>query len=642
MQQRLRFSRARGFVVLVGLLSSSICLAQQEEPTAQLEPVVITTTRTEVPLSQTTRSVTVITEADIAAQDAQTVADVLRSVAGLDVVRTGSFGGGTSVFTRGAEADHTAVLIDGVKVNLGGGAFDFADLSVDNIAHIEVLRGPASTLYGTGALGGVIHIITKRGQGRLSGSVGAEGGSFSTHTERAAVQAGTSWGGLSMAGSRTDTEGHLAFNNEYDDTNLALRGDLYPDEQTDVTFTLRYIDSEFHFPTDGAGRVLFHNQFRTSRETTLGLQGARDILPWWRSQLQLGYHRFKSRTRNEFGTPPDDTSISLFVSEEERFTLDWQSDMTLGKAGQVTFGIAYEDETDEENDEDRQTIAGYVQLQITLVENLVLVGGFRIDGHSEFGTEPTYQVSAAYFFPSGTKFHAAVGTGFKAPTFFENFSTSPFALGNPDLDPERSFSWEVGVAQTLWEERLQLAVTYFSNRFQDLIEFTGAPPPGEPNFFNIQEAKAYGLEFSVTVTPLPAWRFGVTYTYLFTEVTDAGFSTDPSAVFVEGEPLLRRPEHKVDFFARYTHERFHSQLDLHYVGTRNDRDFSTFPAIPVDNPAYTKIDLILGYDVVKDWGPIRTLELFGRVENLLDEDYEEAFGFSAPGIAGFGGVKMVF
>lgn len=445
-----------------------------------------------------------------------------------------------------------------------------------------------------------------------------------------------------MAGSRTDTKGHLAFNNEYDDTNLSLRGDLYPDAQTDVTLTLRYIDSEFHFPTDGAGRVLFHNQFRTSRETTLGLQGARDILPWWRSQLQLGYHRFKSRTRSEFGTPPDDTTISLFVSEEECFTLDWQSDMTLGKAGQVTFGIAYEDETDEENDEDRQVIAGYMQLQMTLSENLVLIGGFRIDGHSEFGTELTYQVSAAYFSPLGTKFHAAIGTGFKAPTFFENFSTSPFALGNPDLDPERSFSWEVGIEQRLWEERLRLAVTYFSNRFQDLIEFTGAPPPGEPNFFNVQEANAYGLEFSITVMSLPAWTFGVAYTYLHTEVTDAGFSTDPSAAFVEGESLLHRPEHKVDFFARYTHERFHGQLDLHYVGTRNDRDFSTFPAIPVDNPAYTKIDLILGYDVIKDWGPIRTLELFGRVENLLDEDYEEAFGFSAPGIAGFGGVKIVF
>jgi outer membrane cobalamin receptor len=326
--------------------------------------------------------VTVITAEDIAAQGIQSVADVLRKVPGVDVVRTGSMGGTTSVFTRGGESNYTLILIDGVEVNLGGGDIDLANVTVDNIDRIEVIRGPASTLYGSGAVSGVIHIITRRGQGPPRGA----------SASRAAV--------------------------------LPL-------------------------PTDGAGRVLFHNQFQTSRDTTLGLQGERRLLPWWHSRLQLGYHRLKTRSHSEFGTPPDDTMISLFVLEESRLSVDWQSDFTLANIGNLTVGIVYETEEELQNNEHRSTTAGYLQQQLTLFESLVVIAGFRVDGNSAFGTHVTYQASAAYPFPTRTKLRAAVGTGFKEPTFFENFANSPFAVGNPNLNPERSFSWEVGIEQGL-------------------------------------------------------------------------------------------------------------------------------------------------------------------------------------------------
>jgi vitamin B12 transporter len=639
--QTLRWTH--GVLVTLGILIGHTCLAQQSEQEIMLDPVIVTATRTKVPVSQTTRSVTVITDKDIEAQGAVTIAEVLRIVPGLDIVRAGSYGGETSVFTRGGEANYTLVMIDGVEVNLGGGAFDFADVTVDNIERIEVIRGPASTLYGSGAVSGVINIISKRGQERPSGNVSVEGGSFATHIERGSVAAGTTWGGLTVAASRIDTDGHLDVNNAYNDTNISLRGDLYPDHKTDITFTLRYTDGEFHFPTNGAGRVVFRDQFRTTRETTLGLRGERLVLPWWRSKLQLGFHRKKTRSRFESPNPPDDPILSLFVSEEERQVVDWQSDILLGDIGQMTFGIVYEDEEDKVNDEDRDTIAGYLQQQLTLIENVVVIAGFRVDGNSEFARQVTYQASAAYLFPTDTKLRAAVGTGFKEPTFLENFADSPFLRGNPDLDPERSVSWEVGIEQALWQDRLQLAFTFFHHRFKDLIEFVGIPAPGAPNFFNIQEATSYGIEISASVTPRPAWSFGVNYTYLKTEVTDAGFSTDPDAAFVEGEALLRRPTHKVHFYASYAHQRFRGRLDLNYVGARDDQVFPApafFVAERVKNPAYLKVDLALSYSVIKNWGLIRTLELFGRVENLLDDDYEEAFGFVAPGIAGFAGVKL--
>lgn len=628
-----------GIVVALSGVMVRHSLAQQEQPVTTLEPVVVTETRTAVPLSQTTRSVTVITDKEIAAQGAQTVSEVLRHVPGLDIVRTGAVGGTTSLFTRGGEANFMLVLVDGVEVNRGGGVVNFDNLTVDNIERIEVIRGPASTLYGSGAIGGVMHIITKRGQGRPSGSASFEGGSFNTRIWRGSAAAGAAWGGLSVAASRTDTDGHLAFNNEYGDTTVAWRGDVYPDDKTDVTVTLRHDDSEFHFPTDGAGRVLFHRQFRTTRETTLGLRGKRRLLPWWSSRLQLGYHQVKTRSHLEFGTPPA-TTLSLSVLDEDRLSVDWQQDMVLGNLGLLTFGLDYEKEQERENGVQRTTTAGYVQQQFSLFKPFILIAGLRVDGNSAFGTNVTYQASATYQFPTQTKLRAAVGTGFKAPTFFENFANTRSARGNPNLDPVRSFSWEVGLEQVLWQERLRLAATYFQNRFKDLIEFTRTPDPGAPNFFNIQGTTSAGVEFTASLSPLPAWLLGFSYTYLQTEVTDAGFSTDPQGAFVKGQELLRRPRHKVHFFADYTQQRFHGRLDLTHVGSRVDRDFATSPAIRVTNPAYTRLDLLLRYTVVKDWSWVRALDVFVRGENLLDDHYSEAFGFSAPGIAGFGGIKL--
>ncbi len=616
-------------LLVLWLQAPTIWAQQDDEDTFRLDPLIVTATRSAERLSQTTRSVTVISAEDIAAQGAHTVANALRSVPGLDVVRTGSLGATTSIFTRGSESDHTAVLIDGVKVNiLLDGKFDMADLSVDNIERIEVVRGPASTLYGSTAVGGVIHIITKRGSGPLSANLSADGGSFGTNTQRAIVSAGTTWGGLSVSASRVESDGYLAFNNQYDNANVSLRADLSPDEHTNIDLTLRYIDSEYHFPTDGAGRVLFHNKYQTTHETTLGLRGARALLPWWNSSLQFGFHQ---RKRHSYPESPEE---SLFVTNEKRLSIDWQSVLDF-RLGALTLGAVHEDDEDTENDFRRYTTAGYAQLRLKPLEPIVLVGGLRVDRHSKFGTELTYQVSAAYFLPGGTKLRAAIGTGFREPLWGENFSTL-WTVGNPDLDPERSMTWELGVEQRFWEDRLRLGGVFFSSRFEDLIEYNSSPPEGQSNFFNIEEARAHGLELSATVTPLPAWTFGTVYTWLRSEVTNAGAGI--FGFFAEGESLHRRPEHKVRLFGQYTRGRFDGRVDLYHIGTRADLDWSTWPPKREDNPAYTKVDVSIGYKLIEN--ERHTLELFGRVENVFDEDYEEVYGFTAPGFAAFGGIRM--
>lgn len=605
------------FVVL-GLLAPAVW-AQQDEDAFRLDPLIVTATRSAERLSQTTRTVTVISAEDIAAQGAHTVADALRGIPGLDVVRTGSLGGTTSIFARGGESAHTAVLIDGVKVNLMGDSSDLAHLSVNNIERIEVLRGPASTLYGSAAVGGVIHIITKQGSGPLSADLNASGGSFRTYTQRAAVSAGSMWGGLSVSANRVESDGHLAFNNQYDNANLSLRADLLPDEHTNIDFTLRYTDTEYHFPTDGAGNLCCPDRFSTTHETALGLRGSRTLLPWWNSSVQLAFHRHKRRHYSGDG--------SRDTYDAARLAIDWQSALDF-RLGNLTLGVAHEDdegeddEVTEANEHFRQRkTAGYAQLRLKPMEPMVLIGGLRVDRHSRFGTEPTYQVSAAYFLPSRTKLRATLGTGFREPNRLQIAPSKFIPTVNLELKPERSVTWELAVEQRMWEERLRLEGVFFSNRFRDLIEYRYEPPPGQSTYFNIEEAKTHGVELSATVTLLPSWTVGTAYTWLHTE--DA-----------EGEPLLRRPEHKIRLFGQYTRGRFDARVDLHHIGERADLDWPD----RVDNPAYTKVNVALAYKLIET--EQRTLELFSRVENLFDEDYEEAYGYETPGFAAFGGIRM--
>ena len=601
------------FVVLG--LQAPAAWAQQDEDTFRLDPLIITATRSAERLSRTTRSVSVISAEDIAAQGVQTVADALRSVPGLDVVRTGAVGATTSIFMRGSESDHTVVLIDGVKVNLAGGSINLSDLSVDNIERIEVVRGSTSTLYGTGAIGGVIHIITKRGSERLRASLSAEGGSFGTNSQGVAISGGTTWGGLSVSASRIESDGHLSFNNQYDNASVALRADLTPAPGTDLSLTLRNSDSEYHFPTDGGGNLCCHNQFNTTHETAMGIRAARALLPWWDTSLQLGFHEQKYRSY------PEEPDGFLYITGEKHLAIDWQSVLDFN-LGDLTLGVAHEDDEHTEDGFRRHNTAGYTQLQLKPSDSTVLIGGLRVEEHSQFGTEWTYQISAAYFLPNDTKLKAAVGTGFREPSLLENFSHFG---GNPDLKPERSMTWELGIEQRLLEDRLRLEGVFFSNRFKDLIEYTYSPTP--PNFFNVKEAKTHGVELSAAFTPLPLWTLGAAYTYLRTE--DA-----------EGEPLARRPEHKFHTFGSYSPGGFSGRLDVYYIGTRHDRFYPGFPEPPqdVENPAYIKVNVALAYKLIE--GERRTLEVFGRLENLFDEDYEEAYGFSTPGFAAFGGIRM--
>ncbi len=616
----------------------------------ELQTMVVTATKLETSLDQVPASVSVEGEDIERAQVTDTI-EVLRDIPGFTVVQTGSRGGTTSLFVRGGQSNHNQVLIDGVKVNQGGGGFEFSDLTTDGLDRIEIVRGPQSALYGSDAITSVVQLFTRRGDGPLGTRFRFAGGTFETFEEKASISAGTERYGYAINVGRIDTDGILDLNNRSGNTTLASRFDLSPIDTLDFTATVRFNDSRFEFPTQSAGDrfpPLDPNQFQERDRLIVGSRAVWDPCPWWRHALQLGLYREDFSFDDPFD-PGIDSGAFVGDTTEERLSADYNSTFVLpslaGLTPTFTLGGYAEDESFEQDslfllqgsgtpnriDVSRDTRAFYSQLILDWHERVTLVAGFRLDDSSTFGTELNPRVGMAYRLPViETKLRASYGTGIKAPSFIENFGTgSSFVFGNPDLDPERSESWEIGFDQPLPFDNYpgEFSATYFSQDFEDLIGFVfGA----RPSFLNIQRARSRGVEVGMRVaTPIGIGLRG-SYTYLDTTVLDPGPSG--GTLFVESEPLLRRPEHSGAFTVDYAMDRWTASFNLTIKGSSIDRDFNADPGgARVRLDGYTKADIALAYRLFEDRLGMESFTITAKGQNVFDEDYEEVFGFSTAG-----------
>jgi len=628
-----------------------------ETPMA-LEQVVVTATRTEVPVRHVAAAITVITREQIEARRATELPALLAEVPGLSVTQLGSRGSIVTVFPRGGNSNFNLVLVDGVKVNDAGGFIDFADLSTDNIERIEIIRGPHSALYGADAMGSVIQIFTRKGRGAPRVETSFAGGNLTTFEERVALTGSAGGLGYSLAAGRTDTDGSLKINNAFRETTLSGRLDYTIPQMFDVAVAVRYTDSLFEFPTGGAGDrfdPLDPNQSSAQQRLVVSAKASHALAPWWQQTLQIGWHR-RSRTDDDPRDPGIDLCASRSQNEERRVAAEYLWNLTaptvLDLSNLVTAGFAYERTAFDQRTvvsecdfasvasiaRDRDTRSFYLQDQLDWHKRLFLTAGFRVDTHTTFGTVVTPRLSAAYLVPvAGTKVRASYGEGIKEPTFVENFGTgSPFFRGNPDLKPERSESWEVGVDQSLLAGMVEVSATYFRSRFGDLIAFVGDPPPS-PAFKNIQSARAQGVEVTARIRPGYGLVVSGSYTFLDTEVLDDGGVA--SAAVQRGRPLIRRPRHRGSLSLERVGERLRATLTTTVVGDRVDLDFRTFPSPRVTVPGYATVDLAGSYLLVRDLPHLRELTLFGKVQNLFDASYEQVFGFSAPRITVLLGLK---
>jgi vitamin B12 transporter len=647
--------RRRLLPVLLGLVARPVG-AQQPSDTALLPPVVVTATRLLTPSDAVPQAITVVSGVDLQARGITTVLEALRGVPSAVLFQTGSFGGQTSLFLRGGESKYVKVLVDGVPVNQPGGAYDFANLTTTNVDRIEILRGPASVLYGSDAVTGVVQIFTQRGGARRAEMTVGQG-TYGTVDWAAGASGGDRRAGYSFAVSRLTSDGMYAFNNRYDNTVASALLRAAPDERTDAIVTVRYDDNTYHFPTNGAGVPTDSNQFNFGKGPTIGLDLGRRVT----SRLETRLLVTANATEGGYDNQPDGADSSLFHSLDKlrRMGADLRANLSLPAGAVLTAGAAFEGEHDQGStvcqfagfdcgtppvSTSRSNWAGYLQGASPAGQRLSFTAGVRLEDNQRFGTFGTYRGGIAYRFPRGTRLRATLGNAFREPTFFENYSTG-FSTGNPDLRPEHSQSWEVGLEQSALNGRLRVSATFFDQRFHDMIDYNPSAAPGAPNYENVAAATARGVELGLEAAPARGFSLAGTYTALYTRATSAGFDSSSGAQFAVGQPLLRRPAQAARLDAGYRWAgRWGGTLSaaVTYVGSREDQDFSTFPAPRVTLPAYARVDATAVIDVVHARGVTPGVSASTRIENLFDLSYEEVKNFPARRRTVFVGAKLLF
>jgi vitamin B12 transporter len=636
-------SRVVLLAVLGGLFGAILSTnsAQAEDTEYPLPAMVVSATRITTPPSEIGSDVTVITADDIARYQWRTVPDALRAVPGIQVSQAGGPGSATSVFIRGANANHTKVLIDGIDVtdpSSPNGAFDFSQVLVWDVARIEILRGPQSGLYGSDAIGGVIVIETKQGAGpaRFTGSM--EGGSFGTFNQSA---------GVSGAGERynyafdvqhfhsTDTPvtpldllppGRVRTDDLDDNLNLSTRLGVDLSPMFGASLIARYTDSTLYFTgpdaldfTAPAARqsVQTEHQLYTRGETRVTLfDGAFD------NRIGLAYT--DDSTRQFDPTAPEIGEAPITGTIGHRAKADWRGKYALAPEETLLFGTEAELDqisaspiTAQNGDQ-----AAFAEWQGRILQNLYGSASLRDDHNDRFGSEPTWHVAPTYTVPATeTQLKASAGTGFKAPTLNQLFVSFPAFdfFANPALRPEQSLGYDAGFEQPVANNRVRVGASYFHNDIRDLIDYNDT----FTSLINIGRATTQGAETFATFAVTPNFDLRADYTYTL-------------AMDVEtGQQLLRRPKHKASLVASW---RPIAKLTLAataiYVGAREDVSYSGLAAARA--APYYLVNLDGSYQAMPG------LALFARVENLLDQHYQDIVGFLRPGLGVYGGFRVSF
>lgn len=618
-----------------------------------LPVIVISPTKYETDISGIPSSISVIGAGEIELSDKPLVKDVLKYVPGVDIVETSAFGGSTSIYIRGTESRHTVVMIDGIRVfdpMSIDGSFNLSNLTLDNVERVEILKGPQSTVYGSGAIGGVVDIITKKGEGKPRAWVSFEGGSFATLKE--AIGSEGEMNGLSYSAtvSRIDTKGISKADEKFDNherdpyhnTSISGRVDYDIFKNLTIGSTFRRYDAEIAIDDDGGYGGDDPNHRNREINTIVSAYANAGIFEWWDLELKwlwMKNERYDKDKGDDFD--PGEYLNSNYKGKDEAYQI--LNILKLTDFDTLSAGIDYDRQEGDSFSDSVDPVWGpwltdsprvknhnvgyYMQNKVDVDERFHSIAGFRIDDHSEFGVYPTYNVSGKYTFDWGTSIKGSWSTGFKAPSLFQSYDPT---YGNTGLKSEESRSFEVGLGQDLFENKVKLESTFFHTNLKNLIDFGTNAATGQNQYVNIGKARIYGLENAVIFEPVKQIALSYSYSYLNTrnEANDQMLNRRPRnkhAVSLDLKPL-----DNLSFNMTYL-----------YVGGRKDVRFAEVaPGMwsqeQINLKHYNKVDVSGRYVINK------YVEVFGRVDNLLNQFYEEVDGYGMPGIAFYGGCKATF
>lgn len=611
-------------------------------------------------------SVSVLAEQEITGRGAQNLLDVLRDVPGTSLTQAGRRGGATGLFIRGGNSNYNLVMIDGMQVNQFGGDFDFASLPADGVEQVEITRGPQSALYGSNAVAGVVNVVTRRGRGAPHFSMLAEGGSFTTQrfaTSGSGLSRGFSW---AYSLSRLDSGGVVANDNYRNQTAFFSLGySRSPRRRVDLHFFGNANDAGAPGPygSDPLGLYGGIDKISRDKQNLFGYQVsyAEQLTGRFRQVITANV----APNRYYFRSPYGDS-----YSNNLRAVVNTRSEITVSSRDFLVAGFEYNreqikntyiaDATFTPFLLPRTSLAFFAENRWNPSRRWVVIGGVRLDDirtrslpadafgyHALLPASKIFQanphLSAAFLAREGagssgrvgaTRLHGSVGTGIRPPSGFELAFTN-----NPRLRPEKTLSFDSGVEQRLASDRLVLDATYFFNRFKDQIVTLSGSLTNLSSFFsdNLANARAHGLETSVRFRPVRSIEFSGAYTRLNSAILALDGTTLVQSPFEVGQQLIRRPRNSGSFNATWYRGRLMLNLNGYARGKALDVEpnYGAFGGL-FANQGYFLANAGFSYRLV------RGVELYGRLNNLLNRKYEEAFGYPSLHVNFLAGVRFNF
>ncbi|MCX7797140.1 MAG: TonB-dependent receptor [Melioribacter sp.] len=626
----------KNLLLISAFFFANLLSAQTDTLKTTLSEIVVTANRTETPYYSLGSSVTIISAEQINAKHYNTVVDILRDVPGLTIVQQGGPGKIANLFMRGANSNHTLVFIDGVKMNDASSpnnAYDFSILNVNDIEKIEIVRGPQSTLYGSDAVAGVINIITKAYSQKQKYSLNAEGGSNSFYRGNILLTGSYKLVSYLLSASGMGSKGISASSSKYGNnetdkfSNNSITSKINFNFLENLSLNLIYKYTKLKTDIDQNDK---HGDdpnytYDAKEQMFRGEIKSRLLNNAFVSSLSASFVERNSSSVDEIDdVRPYTSSNSSYNSNRIKF--DWQNNLHFIKGNLISFGI----ETELEKADSRyfsnsqwgpyesvfpeksiRTTGFYIQDQISIKNSLFSSIGFRIDNNEKYGTVTTYRIAPAYFFSkTNTKIKFSYGTGFKAPSLYYLFDPM---FGNPELKPEKSIGWDVGIEQFLMNGNLSFGITYFNLSLKDMFGY-------DANFktINIAKASSKGMEVYIALDNFSGIFMNANYTFNKTK-DEYEKSNDYN------KSLLRRPEHQFYVNLGYNIKKLTLSTSVKYVGKRDDKDFSTYPVTRVTLKDYSIVNLNVEFKLLP------YLNIYGKIDNLFNTEYEEVLYYGTLG-----------
>jgi outer membrane cobalamin receptor len=634
------------------------------------ETVVVTATRTNTPTAAVAASVTTFSAEELQRRRAALVADLLRTTPGAMLITSGAPGGVTSLFVRGGESSYNKVLLDGIPINEPGGTFNFNDVSTDGFDRIEVVRGANSALFGSDAVSSVVQLFTRHAAAGTTphGWAAVEGGTFATLHASAGVSGSAGPHGridyaLSVGRQTTDND---APNNAFENTTVTANSGVALGAAASLRVVVRTEGGRTGTPGQTAFGRADSDAFFDRHDTVAGVTFAQPLTTRLHHQASYSIAASHQQSADFLVDPPYTPSFGANAAPFEfsdfpfdsrtrlrrhhaSYQVDWQAGASATRGAHLITVLA-------DFDGERATLKDQLADQVTAASRnnlgwsmqdqaawrrVFVTAGLRVEHNDSFGAAVAPRVSAVVVAARGsralgeTRLRASAGRGIKEPTVLQSFSPSPFFEGNPDLEPERSRSLEAGVEQRLAADRARVELTFFDNRFTNLISTrTLSVNPYHAQYFNIGRTTARGVELTADTALAHGIRIKTGYTFLASRIVD---STSPfDVVFQPGNWLFRRPRHAGFLDVAWSWRGASADVSGVFVGRYVDSDFSSLEPALVANPGYGVVNARVAAPVGS------RLSVLLSIDNVADRAYQEPLGYPALGRAMRVGARVAF